>query len=236
MELKFYLTEPLHLVIQGEGKSVGEKMILLRTHLCDIQCEDCDTAYTWKKSQISDSKFKISIEKLQLEVINFSKKYHIYKLLITGGEPHLQQKAIYELISKLPSNFLYEVETTGKKSWTILKPFWSRIHFNFSPKIGALKSKKIKSITDYIAFEELPYHFIIKVVVSKENFEKEIEEIQNFQKKYKIKNEKIYLMPLGKTREELSNKSDFIIRKCFDLNYNFSTRMHILIYDNKKLV
>ena len=33
--------------IQGEGKSMGEPVVFLRTHICNLRCTWCDTPYTW---------------------------------------------------------------------------------------------------------------------------------------------------------------------------------------------
>jgi len=54
---------------------------------------------------------------------------------------------------------------------------------------------------------------------------------------YKLKyDKKIYLMPLGKNRKEQIERSQKLIDICITRNYEFSPRLHILIYDEKKNV
>jgi len=43
-----------------------------------------------------------------------------------------------------------------------------------------------------------------------------------------------YLMPEGCTRQEQISKSLMVIKQCIKYNMNFSPRVHILVWDNKR--
>lgn len=233
--MNFILSEPLHLVIQGEGELLGKKMILMRVMGCNVQCPDCDSFHTWDKTRLSDYKEKFSIVDLTDQILKLSNQYNIEYLLITGGEPQLYINQILELYNSLKGKMKFEIETTGMMDWIDDLKNNVNIHFDLSPKIGSLFPKNI--ISEYKIFSKKhPINFNLKFVVSENNFKKNILNIENFLEKYNVDKNKVYLMPLGTTREEMVKSSSFILEKSIELGYNFSPRLHIFIYDNKRLV
>jgi len=226
------LSEPIHCVIQGEGLNVGKKMILLRTSGCNINCPDCDSKHTWN---YVDKKWSIKELKKELEILR--EKYHdLSHILITGGNPELYYSEIVELVSNLGNTYYwsFDFEVPGLISWVNLSSYFNRIFFNVSPKIGALYNNE--KVFNYNFFKMLPLNFIVKIVVSKNTFNEDLKRINNFMKKYNLSPKDIYLMPFGTNREQIYTESQFLIEKCFELGFNFTPRLHILIYDNKKLV
>lgn len=224
------LSEPLHPVIQGEGVNIGKKMILLRVSGCNVNCPDCDSKHTWNKIDKS-----YSVKELEEELKIFRDKNHdLHHVLITGGNPELYQEELYQLISSMSSNYYwkFDIEAPGLIHWKKFEHFYNRIQFNFSPKIGSLYNKELK--WDFPKF--LPEKFIVKIVVKEETFQKDLDKIKSFLDTTKISSRKIYLMPHGTTREEIIKESQFLIPKCFELGFHFTPRLHVLIYDSKKLV
>lgn len=222
------LAENLHLVLQGEGNLVGKKMLLIRVANCNVHCTDCDSKNTWNK----DGVVSYSVEELS-ELVGLKKKEKDFDyIMFTGGSPALYKDFIYRFIL-LNQQYKYQIEDAGDTDWSIFKQF-DNIYFSFSPKIGALQGQSV--ISEWKAFDNLPYNYICKVVVDRNEWGKNLKDIQSFQQKYKIPNDKIYLMPKGIHREEIIEQSQFIIEKCFEYNYQFSPRLHVLVYDNKKLV
>ena len=72
---------------------------------------------------------------------------------------------------------------------------------------------------------------IFKFVISdKQNFEQTLQFIQQ----YGLKKEKIYLMPEGITDEQLKQKAQWIIKKCLQYGFNFTPRVHIWAFGNKR--
>jgi len=86
------------------------------------------------------------------------------------------------------------------------------------------------------AFNYLPENFIIKIVTSKDTLTNDLKDILKFQKKFFIDNKHIYLMPKGIDAPTIIEESKWLIEQIAKLHYNFSTRQHILLYGNKKLV
>lgn len=225
---KIYLCEQPHYVIQGEGNLIGKKMLLFRVSGCDVFCRDCDSKQSWKK----ENEISYNIEDVEYIIKCKYKEKQFDYIMVTGGAPSLYMDFIYILI-KRNKKWKFQIEDAGDKDWSKFKNF-KNVYFSFSPKIGALEGNTI--IQDWNAFKITPKNYICKIVVNKNDWINNYTFIKHLQKKYNIPNNKIYLMPLGIHREDIIEQSQFIINKCFELGYDFSPRLHVLLFDNKKLI
>src|ERR671911_742595 len=83
--------------IQGEGPYAGTPCVFLRLATCNLKCSWCDTKYTWdwENYDISTEIKETSIYEIA-EKIYLSNKKHV---VITGGEPLLQQTILISLLS-----------------------------------------------------------------------------------------------------------------------------------------
>lgn len=123
--------------VQGEGPKIGTPSIFVRLGVCNLQCSWCDTPYTWKKG-VADYK-EMSIEEILVKIENLrggnktekrvgeksDSQSKISNLVITGGEPLLQQERLIELLgSPALREFEIEFETNGSVP---LKPEFKRI-------------------------------------------------------------------------------------------------------------
>ena len=227
-QCKIYLSEPVHFVIQGEGNLIGKKMLLFRVSGCNVKCDLCDSAFTWsEKSTIS-----YTVKEFR-EFINIERSKRSFDfIMVTGGAPSLYQDFLYEVF-RTCTNFKFQVEDAGDTNWYDFRNF-EHVYFSFSPKIGALQGTT--EIKEWDAFNHLPINWICKVVVDMNDWETNYSNIKEFQEKYCIPSEKIYLMPIGTHVNEIQDQCQFLIDKCFEYNFNFAPRLHVLMFDNKKLV
>lgn len=254
-EIKLKLSEPPHIVIQGEGELMGTKMLLIRLHGCNVKCNSCDSFHTWDEKRLSTTIQEYRVVELAKILNDILVKNEIQWLMVTGGEPQLWRKEILELyeqirlLQKVNKKFLpplhLEIETTGMMDWSLFHKADTYIHFDLSPKIGSLYNSKMKKDINYKFFDTLGTvkndlmfmpQWNVKIVCSKKNWKNDLQAIKHFQKKYKIENDKIYLMPFGTTEEVVKEESKFLIEKCIKYKFNFSPRLHILIYGDKRLV
>lgn len=195
--------------IQGEGLNAGAKAVFVRFGNCNLKCSWCDTKYTWRKDFSKNKKATMQ------EVFDEIKKYPDCKhIVITGGEPMLQQDAIKAIRFEFP-NYYIEVETNGSQD---VNCFDEVDLFTVSYKTSnsgnppyLLKTKNIKSV----------YKFVIR---EKGDFE-EIEEVI---KKYHLPADRIFLMAQGATPDEIFGKEPFIIEYCDRRRYKYSPRLQIL--------
>lgn len=202
--------------IQGEGPNLGKPAIFLRFGACNLRCTWCDSKFTWDP-KVQDN-FQTTVEAIIKQIKRYPCKY----LVITGGEPMLQQKAIAEIMKALPG-YTAEIETNGSVESKI-DHYLTQI--NCSPKLKNSGNKpyflKIKSTNKKAIF---------KFVITKpEN----LKEIKAYIKKYQIPSSKVWLMPEGVTKRAIEEKSKWLIEICKREGYHFTIRLHILLYGNQR--
>ena len=101
--------------IQGEGPSVGIPSVFVRLQGCNLDCGAsggdwrCDTEAVWKRGEKHD------IGSLFNQIINnYQSAFKLGShLIITGGEPLLQQHALIEWLSLFKIKPFVEIETNG---------------------------------------------------------------------------------------------------------------------------
>ncbi len=207
--------------IQGEGNSQGRIALFVRVQGCPLDCVWCDTKYS---VPFSDENTMPIHELKHIISRFFETKRGI--LVLTGGEPLYFQEQISELMEELPKDLEIEFETSGIY---LPNPKIRNYKFNVSPKLSNAKltggNKVLRKIYSNLReFSNL--NSIFKFVITSE---KDIEEVEELEKEYRIPKNKIYLMPEGTTSESILEKSRFIVEKCIQKGYNFSLRQQILL-------
>jgi len=203
---------------QGEGVDIGKRMLILRFKTCNRNCNWCDTKL---KMRIS-IETEISLEKIQ-EIINEEK----CGIMITGGEPTFNENLTnsINLINKTDCN-LFNVETNGYNLITLIERVNpnKNIHYSLSPKLFTKEDFEfyadlIKKIKDYDrVFLKIVYEEDKPIVTTFLNFLQSI----NFD------NQRIFLMPEGKTKDEILNHAPAVFDASERYKVNFSSREHII--------
>lgn len=209
--------------IQGEGASIGTPSIFVRLFGCNLSCKWCDTDYTW-----NDAKNVVTID--QNELVREIKNYPAQHLVITGGEPLLQQDKILSLLNDLPG-YTVEIETNGSvmpgSELLIRVQQW-----NVSPKLKHSGNDVGKAFNKEALFAiALHQNAWFKFVVASED---DISEVLDVAKSCKIPRSRIILMPEATTQEELIAKRPQLIEWCLKYNLRFSDRLHISVWGCKK--
>ncbi len=233
--------------LQGEGKNIGKPSIFIRLSLCNLYCFWCDTDYTWNWEHTSYShqndkepsyqKFKKSESIIQLsneQIIAEVQKYNCNRLIFTGGEPLIQQKKLLPLLNQLKKQnpqYYIEFETNGT---IIPEPELEALadQFNVSLKLAhskVLLQERLK--TQAIDFFAQNAKSNFKFVVDSP---KDLDEILEIIQKYAIFHDKVYLMPQGTKSHILQEKQQWLIEICKQYQFNYTDRLHILIYGNKR--
>lgn len=202
--------------IQGEGKNIGKPSIFIRLGGCNLACTWCDSKYTWDP-KVADNKVW-TVDKIVKEI----KKHPCKHLVITGGEPFLQQEKIKELMSKL-KDYSAEIETNGTINSKI-NPYLDQI--NCSPKLSNSGNKPYE-----LKIKPSNKKAIYKFVVQKKS---DLKEIQSYIREYKLPKDRIYLMPEGTVKKLIEKRSKWLIDLCKQEGYNFSPRLHIMFYGDER--
>ena len=100
--------------LQGEGPSSGRPAAFIRLSGCHLSCSWCDTAYTWDETRfdLSAERHVSSVE----DLVHWFDVQQVGLVVITGGEPLLQQDAVIAFLLDLAATVgdcRVEVETSG---------------------------------------------------------------------------------------------------------------------------
>ncbi len=233
--------------IQGEGKSMGRPSVFVRCSLCNLHCIWCDTDYTWnwkgsrfkhvRDEEPAYSKYDKAdfiVEKTPEEVKNLVISFDCKNVILTGGEPLLQQDDLIEMMQLLESSdsgFRFEVETNG----TLLPKlsFDALVHrYNVSPKlqnsgVGQQKRERPAALGFFANNEKAVFKFVVAA-------EEDVAEILTLVSKYHMCPQKIYLMPEGVSSENLRQKQRWLVEICKKYDFNFTDRLHIHLFGNKR--
>ena len=225
--------------LQGEGPSLGAPAVFLRLSLCNLHCHWCDTPYTWNwektpwqhQDGVKFSKADQIIELPPAEIAPLISRHGCDRLVLTGGEPLLQQEEILELLKLLPDLPFIEIETNGTQIPD--DDFLSLpTQFNVSPKLsnsgmsGSLRLN-FKALNHFAA---LPSAFF-KFVVCDQN---DLTEVEALQEKLSLPPNRIFLMPEGRDPQTLQTRSLWLADICRDQGYRFSPRLHVLLWGNER--
>jgi len=94
--------------LQGESSFAGLPCVFVRTAICNLRCNWCDSEYTFKGGS------QMSIEQVEAEVHRLSPDGGLVE--ITGGEPMLHEREIIPLMEKLlASGYTVLLETSGER-------------------------------------------------------------------------------------------------------------------------
>lgn len=188
--------------LQGEGITAGKPSVFLRLHFCNLACSWCDTGYTWNKNR--EEFWKEPVDWTFSEAANniefaWMKRFggqvsdSEKRIVITGGEPLLQQKKIVDLLSFLP-NWKVEIETNG----TIAPlPQLYGCQINCSPKLENSNNSKNRRYKPEVlkVINDLPNSWFKFVVTT----QSDLEEIGQIVKECNLNTQKILIMPEGTT-------------------------------------
>ena len=216
--------------LQGEGISAGMPAIFIRSSLCNLHCSWCDTDYTWnwKKWKKEEALIQMPIPKIAEKI----KTFPCSRLILTGGEPLLQQKGWEELLTLLfkEKTYFCEVETNGTLLPSASFDKWIQ-QYNVSPKLAnshnSFKERRRKTLAFFSQNQKSWFKFVLSQ-------EKDLEEIQEIQEEYQITKDKIILMAEGNTSQKLKEKEKWLAEICLQNGYLFSSRLHIHLWGNER--
>lgn len=221
--------------LQGEGVSMGEPAVFLRTHLCNLQCVWCDTPYTWNRDMDefwTEPEDVPTTEAAQrIRDAWGAKNPDIQKRVIfTGGEPLLQQDAILEVIDELGEDWKVEVETNG----TMLprEELLDRAQFNVSPKLensGNMARVRIRpDVIRRLAEGDTTFKF----VVTKPD---ELDEIQrDYIDGCDVQPEQVILMPEGTDPESIREHAQEVAEYAKEKGFRMLGRLQVDIWGKQR--
>jgi 7-carboxy-7-deazaguanine synthase len=206
---------------QGEGPWTGQRCVFVRFSRCNLKCGFCDTPESWDWSRYNPSE---ASEKVPVsELVSWVRERAVDMVVITGGEPMLQQPAMAAL-ARGAEGVRVQVETNGTVAPT--RDLASRVDlWVVSPKLansGMSYAARIKP--DALAALTATGRAVFKFVVT--DVSRDLDEIAQLVEEYRLG--PVWVMPEGTTREKVLDGMDALYTPATERGWNVSTRLHIL--------
>jgi len=209
---------------QGEGPSVGQRAGFVRLGRCNLDCAWCDTAYTWDWSRFDPAEelhhlsADAIIEQLDAMAVDF--------VVITGGEPLLQQRHLVPLLQAIRARgWRIEIETSG----TIL-PTPETVElvdrFNVSPKLansGVSIDRRRKP--DVLRTLHDTGKAVFKFVVCEPDDLDEIAELDV---------QPVYVMPEGIDADTITARMQKLAEPVLARGWNLTPRLQVLLWGDRR--
>jgi len=226
--------------IQGEGRSQGRAVVFLRLGLCNLDCSWCDTPFTWDwtgKNGVAYDKTveldRISVDTLVEHLIERCAGV-VNRIVISGGEPMIQQKRLEPLIAMLAQvGITVEIETNGTIAPDQLLHWQNVVSYNCSPKLansGVDREARInQEALDTLARLDTTFKFVIAGP-------DDIEEVEDYIYRHlpNVAPHRIYVMPEGTTADRITPHLPSIMRTAANNGWGISPRLHVLAYGNER--
>lgn len=203
--------------LQGEGAQAGTPAVFVRMAGCNLHCSWCDTKYSW------GSGVELAVEEVARRVAAFSQPH----VVLTGGEPLLQQPELERLLALLPPDTFVEVETNGT---VVPSPaLLERVdQWNVSPKLAhagnATPDACVREALDVFAQSQRAW---FKFVVRGEGDWPQIAALQ-------LPAERIILMPCAADRPSLEAARPAVAEMCLRHRVRLGDRLHIVLWNTEK--
>ena len=211
--------------VQGEGPSLGRRCGFVRLGRCNLACAWCDTPYTWRWS---DHDPAVELRAMPVDaVLRQLDAMAVEMVVITGGEPLLQQRSLAGLVGSLRDErgWRVEVETAGT-----IAPTFDVDQWNVSPKLAnSANALERRYRPDVLLAFEASGRAVFKFVVSEPG---DIDEVAAIVDAAQLTN--VWLMPEGRNRAALQRGLAWLAPVAIERGWNVTTRLHIELWGDER--
>jgi 7-carboxy-7-deazaguanine synthase len=217
--------------LQGEGKTVGVPSVFLRLSGCRLNCRWCDTVEVWKKGINYSFPELIDIfrQESYIEVLN-----HGAHLILTGGDPLIQQISLVHFLHKLEKEVLIpyyiELETEA-----VIFPDYGLhhlvSHYNVSPKLANSGMKEnVRLQWDVLSYHAGRVQDIFKFPIADE--EDALEALSIVTELHpQLTRDRVYFMPICSTRARHDEVGPIVAELVKRYSVRYSPRLHLQLWD-----
>ncbi len=213
--------------IQGEGPSAGRRCGFVRLGRCSLACVWCDEPQTWAWDRFDPS---VELHEMAVDdVLVELDAMDVDMVVVTGGEPLLQQRALEELLRAIKSRgWRVEIETAGTVAPTMGDDVVDQ--WNVSPKLansGNPLARRYKP--DVLRAFEATGRAVFKFVVCEAP---DLDEVDRTAQECGLTD--VWIMPEGTDAATLARRSTEFADDVVKRGWNLSTRLHILLWGNRR--
>jgi 7-cyano-7-deazaguanosine (preQ0) biosynthesis protein QueE len=220
------ISEVFGSTVQGEGPSIGRRAGFVRLGRCNLACGFCDSKFTWKWDEYDPA---VELREVSVdEVVRQVDAMDVPMVVVTGGEPLLQQRGLEPLLREFKERGLrIEIETAGTIAPTVvdLVDQW-----NVSPKLansGNPLERRYKP--DVLRAFEATGRAIFKFVACELT---DLDEIASMVDECELTD--IWIMPEGTDAATLEKRSALLADDVIARGWNLTTRLHILLWGDRR--
>jgi 7-carboxy-7-deazaguanine synthase len=198
--------------LQGEGPFAGQPAVFIRLAGCmPPYCPWCDTP---RALTVDSDTPRMSLREIEAETARRPDDL----VVITGGEPFLQwNNGLAQLAGTLTrTGRRVQYETSGRAGIP-----------EHPPGFVVCSPKPVHA--PRLAPELIPRVDAFKFVV-----DRDLAPILDFIRTHAIPANRVWLMPLGATRSEQTERMPKVWAQCVRHGFNLSSRLHILTFDDKQ--
>jgi 7-carboxy-7-deazaguanine synthase len=214
--------------IQGEGPTCGVPSIFVRLAMCNLRCTFCDTRYTWDWSRHDPAAetMELGAPEVERRVAALAGDA-IRNVVVTGGEPMLQEEELAVLAGRLRSRgHRIEVETNGTLA---PRPALAAevAQWNVSPKLQSSGNPAEREVPAALRWFAAEPGACFKLVIAGPD---DVEEAAALVSRYGVPGERVILMPEGTHPEILIERSRWLALRCQELGFRLGTRLHVHLF------
>jgi organic radical activating enzyme len=216
--------------LQGEGPSCGQQALFVRLSRCNLSCPSCDTPYTWdwQRFDIVTETHRLSA----VEILDWALGHRTELLVVTGGEPLLQQDLLVPLVTGWAgAGRRVEVETNGT-----LAPAPALVEagtrFNVSPKLASFAApgdarRRInpEALRALVATGRAVFKFVASNI-------RDLEEIAALERQFGLR--PVWVLPEGTTTQGLLDVMRALADEVVGRGWHLSTRLHVLLWGDTR--
>ncbi|MCY0935977.1 7-carboxy-7-deazaguanine synthase QueE [Streptomyces sp. H34-S4] len=214
--------------LQGEGPSAGQRAMFVRLGDCNLICNTCDTKYSW------DWKNYVRGEETEVvpvdDVLQKVLEHDVQLLIVTGGEPLLQQEQLARLAAAVTAaGRRVEIETNGTSAPSPeLDPY---IHlYVVSPKLahmGMSTGRRIRP--EVLAAFQASGKAVFKFVL---DGPQDAAELAALQEEHGLA--PVWVMPQATSAEFVLAGMRELADVAIERGWNLSSRLHCVLWGDER--
>ncbi|MEV0675851.1 7-carboxy-7-deazaguanine synthase QueE [Actinosynnema sp. NPDC050436] len=215
---------------QGEGPSQGRLARFVRLYGCHLTCGWCDTPQTWDRRRHHPTAEQRHIA--VADVLDWLSGVPECLVVITGGEPLLQQRALEPLLASIMQNSLAgetEVETSGT-----IAPHPAVVEavtrFIVSPKLthSGLPERhrhRPTALHQFVQSGKAIWKFVVQSVL-------DLDEVETLVARYRL--DPVWIMPEGIDSTTVLDRMRLPADPVLARGWNLTSRLHIMLWENAR--
>jgi 7-carboxy-7-deazaguanine synthase len=213
--------------LQGEGPSAGQLAAFVRLGRCNLACRWCDTPYTWDWDRHDPAEelhtMAVADVMARLDAMGAG------LLVVTGGEPLLQQRHLPPLLEAARDRgWRVEVETSGTIAATLGDGLVDR--YNVSPKLASSGMEPERRYRpDVLRAFRAGGRAVFKFVVE---HPADLDEVAAMAEECDLR--PVWIMPEGTDAATVLARMQELAPHVLERRWNLTPRLHVLLWGDRR--